>query len=221
MQRKKLVRRQLLKGAIAGSVLPLVHIRTAGAAGQLALAFTDSFVPVNNVVTQKQVEAWAKKNMVEVHCDFISTVGNKLVMVEVAEAQAKTGHDVFTFASWDIYTVRASLADVDDVVTSLTHAYGTVDATAEYQAKIDGHWRGVPNTSTQAKPPCARISWFNKHGLDLQALYPARPEHTVLQDTWTYDLMLKYAELAAKDFLVQKPALMLHLRFTQMQSTRE
>jgi ABC-type glycerol-3-phosphate transport system substrate-binding protein len=32
-------------------------------------------------------------------------------------------------------------------------------------------------------------------------MYPARPEHTGLQDTWTYELFLKYAELAAKDGL--------------------
>jgi hypothetical protein len=191
-------RRQLIKGAAAGSLLPLVHIRTAGAAGKLALAFTDSFVPVNNDVTRKQVQAWAEKNKVEVQIDFISTVGNKLTVVGAAEAQAKSGHDMFTFASWDLYNARDSLAPVDDVVNALTSAFGACDATAEYQAKVDGHWKGVANSATQAKPPCARISWFKKNGLDLQAMYPARPEHTALQDSWTYDTFLKYAGLAAK-----------------------
>lgn len=195
----KLTRRRVIAGTVSGSLLPLVHIRTVGAAGKLRLAFTDSFVPVNNVVTRKQVEAWAKKNMVDVSCDFISVVGNKLLLVGAAEAQAKSGHDMFTFRSWDLYNVRDSLAPVDDVVTALTQAYGPVDATAEYQAKIDGHWKGVPNSGAQAKPVCARISWFKRHGLDLQAMYPARPEHTELQDAWTYDLFLKYAALAAKD----------------------
>jgi hypothetical protein len=45
----------------------------------------------------------------------ISTV--KLTVVGAAEAQAKSGHDMFTFASWDLYNARDSLAPVDDVVT--------------------------------------------------------------------------------------------------------
>ena len=67
-------RRRLVKGAVASSLLPLVHIRTAGAAGKLSLAFTDGFVPVSNDVTRRQVEAWAEKDKVDVHIDFISTL---------------------------------------------------------------------------------------------------------------------------------------------------
>ena len=58
----------------------------------------------------------------------------------------------------------------------------------------------VPTSSgTQTKPPCARISWFKKNGLDVQAMYPVKPEHTAAQDAWTWDAFLKYAELAQKD----------------------
>jgi ABC-type glycerol-3-phosphate transport system substrate-binding protein len=57
------------------------------------------------------------------------------------------------------------------------------------------------STGSQNKPPCGRISWFKQHGLDLQAMYPVKPEHTALQDSWTYDEFLKYAELAQKDNL--------------------
>jgi len=58
----------------------------------------------------------------------------------------------------------------------------------------------VPTTTgTQTKPPCARISWFKTHGLDVQAMYPVKPEHTALQDSWTYDEFMKYAEIAKKD----------------------
>jgi ABC-type glycerol-3-phosphate transport system substrate-binding protein len=65
-------------------------------------------------------------------------------------------------------------------------------------AKQKGRWIAVPTSSgSQDKPPCARISWFNKHGLDVQAMYPVRPEP--FQDSWTWDALLKYAEPAAKD----------------------
>jgi len=196
---KRLSRRGVLTGAATSAALPLLHIRTAGAAGKLWLGFTDSFVPVNNVVTRRQVEAWARKNAVDVHIDFIPTVGNKLLLTGSAEALAKTGHDMYTFYSWDLYNAHASLAHVDDVMEPLIQAYGPVDQTAEYLAKVDGHWTAVPNSGSQLKPPCARISWFKKHGLDLQAMYPARAEHTTLQDAWDYDALLKYAELAAQD----------------------
>ena len=77
---------------------------------------------------------------------------------------------------------------------------GAPNATAEYLAKVKGHWTAVPSSSgTQTKPPCARISWFKKNGLDLEAMYPAKPGHTALQDSWDYDALLKYAGLAAKD----------------------
>jgi hypothetical protein len=40
-----------------------------------------------------------------------------------------------------------------------------------YLAKYKGKWAAVPTSSgTQTKPLCARISWFKKNGLDLQAM---------------------------------------------------
>ncbi len=196
----KVSRRQALKLAAASAALPLVHIRTAGAAGKLAVGFWDHWVPAGNDVMQKQVNAWAEKNKVEVTADFITGNGNKLLMTGVAESQAKTGHDIYTFLNWDVYNIHESLAPVDDLMARIIAKNGEVNAAAEYLAKVKGHWTAVPTSSgTQNKPPCGRISWFNKHGLDLEAMYPTKPGHTALQDSWTYDTMLKYAELAAKD----------------------
>jgi ABC-type glycerol-3-phosphate transport system substrate-binding protein len=198
----KVSRRRALKLGAATAVLPLVHIRTAGAAGKLAIAFWDHWVPGGNDVMQKQVNAWAAKNKVEASVDFITGNGNKLMMTGVAEAQAKTGHDVYTFYNWDVYNSHESLAPVDDVVKYLTGKYGEVDATAEYLAKQKNVWTAVPTSSgTQTKPPCGRIGWFKKNGLDLQAIYPVKPEHTAAQDGWTWDALMKYAELAKKDGL--------------------
>ncbi len=87
-------RRSALKLGAAAAALPLVHIRTAGAAGKLAIGFWDHWVPAGNDIMQKQVNAWADKNKVEVDADFITGNGNKLLMTGAAEAQAKTGHDV-------------------------------------------------------------------------------------------------------------------------------
>ena len=199
---RQVSRRSALKLGAAAAALPLVHIRTAGAAGKVAIGFWDHWVPSGNAIMQKQVNAWAEKNKVEVNADFITGNGNKLLMTGAAEAQAKTGHDVYTFYNWEVYNQHESLLPLDDVMKHLTDKYGKVDATAEYLAKQKGHWTAVPTSSgTQTKPPCARISWFKKHGLDLEAMYPTKPEHTAMQDQWNYDALLKYAELAKQDGL--------------------
>ncbi|HEX5327357.1 MAG TPA: extracellular solute-binding protein [Acetobacteraceae bacterium] len=199
-ERTRISRRSSLKLAAAATALPLVHIRTAGAAGKLSVAFWDHWVPDGNKIMQKQVDAWGEKNQVEVRADFITGNGNKLLMTGVAEAQAKTGHDMMTFDNWDVHNTLAALAPVDDVMGRLAAQYGPVTQTAEYLAKAKGHWMAVPtSTGTQNKPPCARISLMKKYGLDVQAMYPAQPGHNQLQDEWTYDALLKYATAAHAD----------------------
>jgi ABC-type glycerol-3-phosphate transport system substrate-binding protein len=192
-------RRTALLGAAAGA-LPLVHIRTAGAAGKLAVAFWDHWVPDGNKIMQKQVDAWAAKNKVDVSVDFVTVNNNKLLMTGVAESQARTGHDIFTFLNWEVFNRRDNLAPVDDVMGRLIKSYGEVDNSAAYLARPKDHWIAVPTSSgSQTKPCCARISWMKAHGFDPVAVYPVKPEHTPAQDQWTYDALLKLAEAAAKD----------------------
>jgi hypothetical protein len=193
-------RRGTVKLAAAAAALPLVHIRTAGAAGKLNIGFWDHWVPGANDVMRKQVSAWADKNKVEVNADYITSSGGKLALTPAAETQAKAGHDVMTFFTWDVHNYADYLTPVDDVMQRLIASHGAVNEVCSYLAKINGHWSAVPTSSgTQTKPPCARISWFNKHGLDIQAMYPAKDEKNALQDAWTWEAFLKYAELAAKD----------------------
>ncbi len=166
----------------------------------MAIGFWDHWVPGGDDVMKKQVDAWAAKNQVEVTSDFITSNNNKLQLTGVAEAQAKAGHDALAFFNWDVFNVADSLEPIDDVMTRLIAKNGAVDPTCEYLAKSNGHWNAVPTSSgTQTKPPCARISWFKAQGLDLQAMYPAKDEHTAQQDAWTWDAFLKYAEAAKKD----------------------
>ena len=163
MRKTKIARRRALQIGAAAAALPLVHIRTAGAAGKVAIGFWDHWVPGGNDVMQKQVDAWAEKNKVEAHVDFITSTGNKLQITGAAEAQAKTGHDVLAFFNWDVFNVADALEPIDDVMQRLVAKNGAVDADCEYLAKAKGHWVAVPTSSgTQTKPPCARISWFKQ-----------------------------------------------------------
>ena len=193
-------RRGAVRLGAAAAALPLVHIRTAGAAGKLNIGFWDHWVPGANDVMQKQVKVWADKNKVDVTADFITSSGGKLALTPAAETQAKAGHDVMTFFNWDVYNYLDHLDPLDDQMKRLIAAHGEVNSVGSYLAKVKGSWAAMPTSSgTQTKPPCARISWFKKHGLDLREMYPAKDEKNALQDSWTWDTFLKYAELAQKD----------------------
>ena len=199
MLTNNVTRRKALKIGAAAAALPLVHIRTAGAAGKVSIGFWDHWVPAGNDVMKKQVAAFAEKNKVEVQADFITTIGNKNLLTIAAEAQAKTGHDVEAFPAWEIHNNRQNLEPVDDVVGPLLKQYGAINPVADYLARIDGHWMAVPSSSgTQYKPSCARISQFAASGVDVQAMYPARPEHTALADQWTWEKLLELAPAAQK-----------------------
>jgi hypothetical protein len=200
MPRRRVSRREVLKLGVAAAVSwPLVHVRTARAAGHLAVGFWDHWVPAGNAVMKKQVEAWASKNKVEVTADFITSVGSKNLLTIAAEAQAKTGHDIQAFPTWEVGNNAQNLEPVDDVVGTLENRYGKVNPVDEYLAKVKGHWMAVPSSSgTQYKPTCARISFFKDHGLDVRAMYPAKAQHTALADQWTWDTFLKFAGPAQK-----------------------
>ena len=83
--------------------MPLVHIRTAGAAGKLSLALWDHWVPAGDAAMKKLVDAWAEKNKVDVQLDFLTAIGSKINITMAAEAQAKTGHDVYAFDMWTVH----------------------------------------------------------------------------------------------------------------------
>jgi len=196
----KTTRRKVLKLAAASAALPLVHIRTGRAAGKVSIGFWDHWVPAGNAVMKKQVEAWAAKNQVEVQADFITSVGSKNLLTIAAEAQAKTGHDVMAFPTWEIHNNVDHLEPVDDVMKDLTGKYGQVNQVCEYLAKIKGKWLAVPTSSgTQYKGPCGRISLLKEQaGLDIVGMYPAKAEHTKASDGWTWDAHLAAAEACKK-----------------------
>jgi len=197
---RRITRRHALTFSAAAAALPLVHIRTAGAAGKVAIGFWDHWVPAGNDIMRKQVQAWGEKNKVEVQVDFITSVGNKILLTAAAEQQAKTGHDVMTFRDWSVQNHGESLDPLDDVMKELTSRYGPVNPISSYLGTVNGHWAGLPaSTGTNYKGPVARISVMkDKAGIDVTAMYPARPEATALAEQWTYETHLKAAEACQK-----------------------
>jgi ABC-type glycerol-3-phosphate transport system substrate-binding protein len=197
---KNISRRRALKTAAATAALPLVHIRTAGAAGKLSLAIWDHWVPTGDAALKKHVDAWAEKNKVEVQLDFLTSIGEKINITMAAEAQARTGHDVYAFDMWTVHEFADKLEPVDDIMKTLTGQYGKVGHAYEYLAVADGSWRAVPvGWGSAPLATCARISMLKKYaGIDVQKMFPAEKSTPEASKDWTYETQLKAAEACHK-----------------------
>src|SRR6201987_6426041 len=170
MTKSKMTRRELLKtSALAGAAtIAAPYVHGAYAAGTLALGVWDHWVPGANDTLTKLCNEWGEKNKVEVKIDYITSQGARALLTASAEAQAHTGHDIMSHRAWQISVHRRVLEPLDDVMASLTKDYGEVSKVAEYLAKHDGTWRGIPTVvGSQVKPCCSRIDLYQKHcGID-------------------------------------------------------
>ncbi len=199
MTTSKFDRRRFLAASAAAVVAP--YVRTARAAGSLAVGFWDHWVPGANDALAKLCNEWAAKEKVGLKIDFITSQGSKLLLTITSEAQAKSGHDILSMGIWSGAGQAANLEPVDDVVQGLITQYGAPPATVEYLGKQNGHWIAVPATAgSQMKGPCARIDLFKQYaGLDLTKIYPAgAPPDKALTDKWTWDTFLVAAQKCHK-----------------------
>lgn len=196
--KQRISRRNALRVGAAATALPMVHIRTAGAAGKLTIGMLDHWVPKGNEIMLQQINAWADKNKVEVSTDFLTTMGAKLQLTAAAENMSKSGHDMLSFLQWDIHTYQDALQPIDDAMKVLIDRYGAYNDACKYLGTVGGKWLGMPNTALTL-PAQARISTMRQlAGIDVQAMYPARPEKTTQADSWTWDTFLKAAEACHK-----------------------
>ena len=149
---------------------------------------------------RKLVDEWALKNKVDVELDFLTGIGNKINITMAAEAQAKTGHDVYAFDQWTVHEFADSLDPVDDIMKSLMGQYGPTSHAAEYLGVADGHWMAVPvGWGSAPLASCGRISLLKQHaGVDVQKWYPAEQSTPDAAKDWTYDTQLKMAEALFK-----------------------
>lgn len=199
LSKREATRRKVLKFGAAASVLPWVHVRTAGAAGNVSIFFWDHWVPAGNDEIRKQVKEFEDKTKATVKADFITSQGNQTLLTINAQAQARRGHDVITIANWNVKDHADKLENVDDVVKRLEAQSGAANAVANYLGKDKGVWRAVPSSwGTQNKGPVARISMFKElAGIDVQKMYPG-PGGTIDDKAWTMDAFLKAAEAIQK-----------------------
>jgi len=201
-------RRKFLRRAAVATTAAVAapYMRTSYSAGRVTLGAWDHWVPGANKALTAICDEWGAKNHVEVHIDYITSVGDKDLLTASAEAQAKTGHDIFQHRAWQVQVHRDVLESMDDVVNNLTKQYGPIAEISGYLAKDKGgHWRGVPTiTGSQIKPCCSRIDLFKQYaGIDVTKIFPFKtPRDPKLVATWTWDT---YLESATKLFKAGYP----------------
>jgi ABC-type glycerol-3-phosphate transport system substrate-binding protein len=196
----RMTRRNALKLGAAATTLPLVHIRSAGAAGKLSVGFWDHWIPKANDTMTRQVNTWAEQNKVEVSIDYITSNGFKIQVTQAAEAQAKTGHDFLPFYNWEVNTYANQLEPVDDLVAHMIWRYGKYSPIHEYLAKLKGHWMALPSSTGTLNLNCVgRISMLKQiAGIDVLAMYPTHKTDRSAAAHWTYASFLSAAEACAK-----------------------
>jgi len=191
-------RRFLTTSAAAAAALAMPHVRGAHAAGRLSIGFWDHWVPGANNASKTLCEEWGAREKVEVSIDYITSVGNKNMLTIAAEAQARSGHDIFAFPSWQPHDHARDLVPVDDVMAQLIKDNGAVNPTVEYLGRAEAHWVAVPAcVGSQIKGPCSRIDLMKQlAGIDVVAMYPAGSPPKA--EAWTLDALLKAAEACHK-----------------------
>jgi ABC-type glycerol-3-phosphate transport system substrate-binding protein len=200
MTRRKITRRRFVATTAAASATMMAapFVRTANAAGKLSIGLWDHWVPGANKATQTLVQEWGAREKVEVQIDYIPSQGQKNLITIAAEAQARSGHDILAFPTWEPQAHGNLLEPVDDVMGDLIREHGKVNGTVEYLGKIGGTWKVVPATvGSQIKGPCSRIDLMKSlAGIDVQEMYPAGSAPKA--DAWTLDAFLKAAEACHK-----------------------
>jgi ABC-type glycerol-3-phosphate transport system substrate-binding protein len=200
MAKAKMTRRRFVATTAAASATMMAapFVRTANAAGKISIGFWDHWVPGANSVTKALTEEWGAKEKVEVEIDYVTSQGNKIFLNIAAESQARSGHDILAFPTWEPQAQAQNLEPVDDVMGDLIKEHGKVNATVEYLGRANGKWLAVPATvGSQIKGPCSRIDMMKQHaGIDVQAMYPVGSAPKA--DNWTLETFLKAAEACHK-----------------------
>src|SRR3954454_328568 len=175
MSRKKLSRRQFVAATALSSaaLITAPYIRGANAAGKLSIGFWDHWVPGANKASTDIVNAWAEKEKVEVTIDYIPSQGNKNLLTIAAEAQAKSGHDIFAMPTWWAHSNADQLVDVADLMGPIVAENADVNGTVTYLGKAGDKWLGVPAcVGSQIKGRWSRPDLMKKDaGTDVRAMY--------------------------------------------------
>ena len=178
MLHSRVTRRTLLeRTALATTALVAApFVRSAHAAGKLSIGFWDHWVPGANKASKTLVKEWAAKEKVEVQIDYITSQGNKNLLTIAAEAQAKSGHDIFALPTWlpPDHAKQPRAGRRHHGRADQAERQGQPDRRVSRRTTTAAGSRCRRRVGSQIKGPCSRIDLMKQHaGIDVQAMYPA------------------------------------------------
>ena len=104
--------------------------------------------------------------------DFLTSIGNKINITMAAEAQAKTGHDIYAFDQWTVHQYGDKLDPMDDVMKSLIAKYGKLGHAYEYLAwstaigwPCRSAWGSAPLTALRAHQHAEEVRQYRRAGV--------------------------------------------------------
>ena len=198
MVHTKRSRRQFLRTVTAAgaAAFAMPYVKTASSAGTLHVGAWDHWVPGANAVLRTICEDWGAANGIEVTVDFITSIGNKLLLTAQAESRAKTGHDIYVQPLWYPSMFRHRLEPVDDVVEDIISEHGALSPSAKFLAYLDNAWLASPSPQGSLNyASVSRLDLYKRHaGVDLKSIFPGSDTRDpALVESWTYDAFLDAA----------------------------
>jgi hypothetical protein len=181
MAKKKITRRQFIKGVAAGgaaiagaAAIPGVSRKAYAQKPKLSIAMWNHWVPGATDVQRSVIEEWAKKNKVDMTADFIGPSATEMLTVASAEYRAGTGHDIMVLTTWDGNFFKDKLEPMDDVADYIQGKYGKFDEISTFLSKVDGKWITVPApTGSHSYPMVTRMDrWREITGMDVVDVFP-------------------------------------------------
>ncbi len=133
----------------AATATPQPAATTAPAAGkklsgELKVIQWSHFVPAFDTWFDKFAADWGQKNGVKVAVDHLALA--QLPARSAAEAQSKSGHDIFGwFAQGGPRLYDELLFDLSDIVKQIGDQYGGWTKPAEALCLVNGKWKGMPD----------------------------------------------------------------------------
>ncbi|MFQ5990716.1 MAG: ABC transporter substrate-binding protein, partial [Candidatus Methylomirabilales bacterium] len=209
MAKKKISRRQFIKGVAAGGAAVAGAMATPGVLRKayaqkpkISIAMWNHWVPGATDVQRALIEEWGKKNKVDVTADFIGPSATEMLTVASAEYRAGTGHDIVVLTTWDGHFFKDKLEPMNDVADYIQGKYGRFDEISTYLSNVGGKWITIPApTGSHSYPMVTRIDmWREYAGIDVVDLFP--PDVTKRKaskvEKFTYDAFIKACEKVAK-----------------------
>lgn len=127
---------------VVGRYSLLVGSAKAAPSRTVTMLHQSFFVPSLMPELTRQVAEWARMRGVSARLDFMS--GRDIPAKIAAQAEAKSGHDIFWLRALDAALFRDQLATLDDVAAQVEKESGPWLEPAHYLANFGGHWYGIP-----------------------------------------------------------------------------